>query len=262
MSISHKTAALSHSHILHRVSTSLCRFLFESPKPHDALLLMTILDTPLKALKARGYNGRCIVHAVVCLLLSWRTVDRILRQQKAEREAAEKAAQERWEAEAKAAQVARETMEKTAFNVNSQLIPSNTTSTKPAPVSALQSPPLPHASKSIPPENLHPIPPSAGNEGDLSKGPASQMMKSLDAFKRRLVKKSDQPLPPTPIPIEEPRPRPSSSLGADLPGKPGSELSLLQKSRTPTPAPQAHATPLSNIGGLFSIASPIAIDFL
>ena len=244
------------------MSTSLCRFLFESPKPHDALLLMTILDTQLKALKARGYNGRCIVHAVVCLVLNWRTVDRILRQQKAEREAAEKAAQERREAEAKAAQVARETMEKTALSANSQLVSPHTTSTKPTPVPALQSTSLPHASQSIPPDNLLPIPPSAGNEVDLSKGPASQMMKSLDAFKRRLVKKSDQPLPPTPIPIEEPRPRPSSSFGADLPGKPGSELNLLQKSRTPTPAPQAHVTPLSNIGGPFFVVSPIAVDFL
>src|ERR1700744_5122323 len=42
---------------LFRVSTSLCRFLFESPKVNDALLFMTILSTDLKALKRRGYNG-------------------------------------------------------------------------------------------------------------------------------------------------------------------------------------------------------------
>jgi hypothetical protein len=40
-----------------RVSTSLCRFIFESPKANDALLFMTILSTDLKALKRRGYNG-------------------------------------------------------------------------------------------------------------------------------------------------------------------------------------------------------------
>ncbi|KAN0125288.1 Protein of unknown function (DUF3684) domain containing protein [Lactarius tabidus] len=59
---------------MYEVSTSLCRFIFESPKVNDALLFMTILSTDLKALKRRGYN-----------------VDRILRQQKAEREAAERA---------------------------------------------------------------------------------------------------------------------------------------------------------------------------
>ncbi|KAI0299353.1 hypothetical protein B0F90DRAFT_1810632 [Multifurca ochricompacta] len=58
---------------MYEVSTSLCRFIFESPKLNDALLFMTILSTDLKALKRRGYN-----------------VDRILRQQKAEREAVEK----------------------------------------------------------------------------------------------------------------------------------------------------------------------------
>lgn len=59
---------------MYEVSTSLCRFIFESPKVNDALLFMTILSTDIKALKRRGYN-----------------VDRILRQQKAEREAAERA---------------------------------------------------------------------------------------------------------------------------------------------------------------------------
>ncbi|KAH9039973.1 hypothetical protein EDB84DRAFT_1476646 [Lactarius hengduanensis] len=59
---------------MYEVSTSLCRLIFESPKVNDALLFMTILSTDIKALKRRGYN-----------------VDRILRQQKAEREAAERA---------------------------------------------------------------------------------------------------------------------------------------------------------------------------
>ncbi|KZT11459.1 uncharacterized protein LAESUDRAFT_720694 [Laetiporus sulphureus 93-53] len=54
---------------LYEVATSMCRFIFDSPKPNDALLFMTILSTDLKALKRRGYN-----------------VDRILRQQKAQRE--------------------------------------------------------------------------------------------------------------------------------------------------------------------------------
>ncbi|KAG7446407.1 uncharacterized protein BT62DRAFT_986911 [Guyanagaster necrorhizus] len=59
----------------YEVATSLNRLLFESPKASDALLFMTILSTPLRALKRRGYN-----------------VDRILRQQQAEKPAAQEAA--------------------------------------------------------------------------------------------------------------------------------------------------------------------------
>ncbi|KDQ54066.1 hypothetical protein JAAARDRAFT_409896 [Jaapia argillacea MUCL 33604] len=55
---------------MYEVATSLCRLLFKTPRVNDALLFMTILSTDLKALKRRGYN-----------------VDRILRQQQAEREA-------------------------------------------------------------------------------------------------------------------------------------------------------------------------------
>lgn len=40
-----------------RVSTSLCRVIFESPKANDALSLMTILSADLKALKQWGYNS-------------------------------------------------------------------------------------------------------------------------------------------------------------------------------------------------------------
>jgi hypothetical protein len=40
-----------------RVATSLCSLLFDSPKAHDTLLLMTILSTDLRSLKRRGYNG-------------------------------------------------------------------------------------------------------------------------------------------------------------------------------------------------------------
>ncbi|TBU28918.1 hypothetical protein BD311DRAFT_721461 [Dichomitus squalens] len=60
---------------MYEVSTSMCRLLFTSPKVNDALLFMTILSTDLRALRRRGYN-----------------VDRILRQQKADRLAAEEAA--------------------------------------------------------------------------------------------------------------------------------------------------------------------------
>ena len=40
-----------------RISTSLCRIIFQSSKVKDALLFMTILSTDLKVLKQRGYNG-------------------------------------------------------------------------------------------------------------------------------------------------------------------------------------------------------------
>ncbi|KAF8160987.1 hypothetical protein B0H34DRAFT_699011 [Crassisporium funariophilum] len=57
---------------MYEVSISLNRLLFESPKANDALLFMTILSTDLRSLKRRGYN-----------------VDRILRQQREARLAAE-----------------------------------------------------------------------------------------------------------------------------------------------------------------------------
>ncbi|RDB24786.1 hypothetical protein Hypma_008085 [Hypsizygus marmoreus] len=57
---------------MYEVAMSLNRLIFDSPRANDALLFMTILSTDLKALKRRGYN-----------------VDRILRQQKAERQANE-----------------------------------------------------------------------------------------------------------------------------------------------------------------------------
>jgi hypothetical protein len=51
-----------HHHCLmfFRVSTSLCRYIFEAPKVNDSLLFMTILSTDLKALKRRGYNGASV----------------------------------------------------------------------------------------------------------------------------------------------------------------------------------------------------------
>ncbi|KAI0747853.1 hypothetical protein C8Q80DRAFT_1168786 [Daedaleopsis nitida] len=60
---------------MYEVSTSMCRLLFDAPKVNDALLYMTILSTDLRALRRRGYD-----------------VDRILRQQRADRLAAEEAA--------------------------------------------------------------------------------------------------------------------------------------------------------------------------
>ena len=41
----------------YRVSTSLCRIIFQSPKANDSLLLMTMLSTDLKVLRQCGYDG-------------------------------------------------------------------------------------------------------------------------------------------------------------------------------------------------------------
>ncbi|KAF5355265.1 hypothetical protein D9758_006047 [Tetrapyrgos nigripes] len=70
---------------MYEVATSLCRLFFESPKANDALLFMTILSTDLRSLKRRGYN-----------------VDRILREQRAKRQAAEDAEKARLKAQAEA----------------------------------------------------------------------------------------------------------------------------------------------------------------
>ncbi len=69
---------------------SLVRQLFASPKANDALLLMTILSTDLRALKRRGYNGWNVAdQTFIRLIIS--AVERILKQQQAERQAAEQA---------------------------------------------------------------------------------------------------------------------------------------------------------------------------
>ncbi|KAH8983017.1 hypothetical protein EDB92DRAFT_1804081, partial [Lactarius akahatsu] len=59
---------------MHEVSTSLSRFIFESPRANDIISFMTILSTNIETLKRWGYN-----------------VNRILRRQKAERKAAKSA---------------------------------------------------------------------------------------------------------------------------------------------------------------------------
>ncbi|CAG7850452.1 SubName: Full=Uncharacterized protein {ECO:0000313/EMBL:CCA72144.1} [Serendipita indica DSM 11827] len=70
---------------LYEVANSLCKQLFDTPKLNDSLLFSTILSTDLPSLRRRGYN-----------------VDRILNQQKVEREARESA---RRAAEREAAQM-------------------------------------------------------------------------------------------------------------------------------------------------------------
>lgn len=74
---------------LYRVATSLNRLMFDSPKANDTLLLMTILSTDLKSLKRRGYNGESEIDRGRIRLNEMVTVDRIIRQQKETRLAAE-----------------------------------------------------------------------------------------------------------------------------------------------------------------------------
>jgi hypothetical protein len=81
-----------------RISTSLCRVIFESPEIHDAALFMTVLQSDLTVLKELGYPGAsattfCLPQ-VADFFVIHQPVDRILRQ-KAEREAAEKAIAEK-----------------------------------------------------------------------------------------------------------------------------------------------------------------------
>lgn len=74
---------------MYEVATSLCRLLFNTYKVHDAFLFMTILSTDLHALRRRGFKGN--YEASFINPANWiSVVDRILRQQEAEREATAK----------------------------------------------------------------------------------------------------------------------------------------------------------------------------
>jgi len=72
---------------MHEVTTSLCRLLFDTCGVDDALLLMTILSMDLRTLRMRGCPGDYKVPPLPDPANSVLAVDRILKQQKAEREA-------------------------------------------------------------------------------------------------------------------------------------------------------------------------------
>ncbi|KAI0781217.1 hypothetical protein BD413DRAFT_667167 [Trametes elegans] len=189
---------------MYEVSTSMCRLLFDSPKAHDALLFMTILSTDLRALRRRGYN-----------------VDRILRQQKAERQAAE---------EARA---------KNAAALASQNGTGSSADT------LVSTPPKPDVGKTSEKQLVSDAadPPPPGHDGlnELTKRgsrPMSMLHNSFDAVKRRIQKEStgasgsnSSPLPP---PKEEGMP----------------EQPLLP----PWRRPQSHATPRSVIASDIDLA--------
>ncbi|KAI0637255.1 hypothetical protein C8Q77DRAFT_1216014 [Trametes polyzona] len=191
---------------MYEVSTSMCRLLFDAPKVNDALLFMTILSTDLRALRRRGYN-----------------VDRILRQQKADRQAAEDAA--------KAKQAATLASLGAANSSSDTLVSSMS-----RPDSTRPGSPLSHEKES---HALPPIPAAgssgrSGEQGKHSSRPMTIVRQSLDAVKRHLQKEgagtssdedgSDKQLPLLP-------PRPSQPL-----------------------PPQPHVTPRSNIASNIDLA--------
>ncbi|KAI0046331.1 hypothetical protein FA95DRAFT_1398210 [Auriscalpium vulgare] len=183
----------------YEVATSLCRFLFDAPKVNDALLFMTILSTDLAALRRRGYN-----------------IDRILRQQHAEREAVRKAARETAEREKNAISEKPPMLASDSTNtlVNARSPPEfPTTTTTPAQ-------PLPNSTPNFPGG----MPPPAGLEEFLRK-PSS----ALQNIRRKLMK-------------DEPASRPTSSLGAD------------SAAAGPSARPGAGVTPLSNIAANIDMA--------
>ncbi|TCD69784.1 hypothetical protein EIP91_006320 [Steccherinum ochraceum] len=171
---------------LYEVSTSMCRLLFEAPKASDALLFMTILSTDLRALRRRGYN-----------------VDRILRKQKEQRQAAEDAAKE------KALQMSLlgNTHEKPLPSPAPEIRPPSSAS-NPSITSELSGPPT-HPDLLQPPENASSRPQS--------------MIRSLDNWRRGMPEAAGTPQLPI-IPSAGPsRPRtpqsgvtPQSNIEANI----------------------------------------------
>lgn len=201
----------------------MCRLLFDAPKVNDALLFMTILSTDLRALRRRGYNGMSPnVDFSAMMLMTW-AVDRILRQQKADRQAAEEAV--------KAKQAAILASQGVASASSDTLV-----SDAPKPNGTRPGSPLFNEKESAP---LPPIPagaPSAVSD-ELTKQPSrpmSMVRQSLDAVKRRLQKDNGGPSN-APLGPSQEEDTPSDQLPL-LPPRPNRPLT-----------PQPHATPRSSI---------------
>ncbi|KAI9067076.1 hypothetical protein FKP32DRAFT_1644765 [Trametes sanguinea] len=202
---------------MYEVATSMCRLLFESPKVNDALLFMTILSTDLRALRRRGYN-----------------VDRILRQQRADRLAAEEAAK------AKLAE------KKTAAAEGS--IPGSSADTLVSAPPAIKendhSSPL-LQEKSPAPAFPPAIPPSISNElNNHSSRPLSGIRSSFDAMKRRLQKE----------PVSRNGSGPSELEHGSSEGDSEPQLPLLPPRPSRPMTPQPHATPRSAIASNINMA--------
>jgi hypothetical protein len=215
---------------MYEVSTSLCRFIFEAPKVNDALLFMTILSTDLKALKRRGYN-----------------VDRILRQQKAERDAAEKA-----RAETRASLISNPP------KITVQDTPAKT----PTKQTTILPPPAGTVTTAPPSTPLPPPPPTPGSTGLEQTSKPSRPRSTIHELGRLLrpnrseasfsrptsPPKGEDVLPPSkPVPSRRdvsPSPNANVPEGAPLSSKSGSSGAIV-RSQPRQPGPTV--TPLSNI---------------
>ena len=248
-----------------RVSTSLCRFIFESVKVNDALLFMTILSTDLKSLKRRGYNGASAttfyLRQVADLFAIYQLVDRILRQQKAEREAAEKA-----RAEARASLISNPP--EMAVQDTPAKIPTTQTKIPPPPAGTATTAPPPTAP-------LPTAPPATPGSTDLEQ--TSKRSRPTSAFHElgRLLRpnrsdassrptsppKGEDVLPPSkPAPSRRdvsPQPNANVPEGTHMPAKSGSSGAIV-RSQPKQPSPTV--TPLSNIG--MSLESDALSEFL
>ena len=110
-----RALSLSDGLMTSRVSTSLCRVIFESPLGHDALSLMTILQESLAVLETWGYFGAsattfCLPQ-VADLIVIHQPVERIL-PTKVEREMAERAKAEAEREEVAMAEAERKAVKK------------------------------------------------------------------------------------------------------------------------------------------------------
>jgi hypothetical protein len=247
-----------------RVSTSLCRFIFEAPKVNDALLFMTILSTDLKALKRRGYNGApattFYLRQVADLFAIYQLVDRILRQQKAEREAAEKA-----RAETRASLISNPP------KITVQDTPAKT----PTKQTTILPPPAGTVTTAPPSTPLPPPPPTPGSTGLEQTSKPSRPRSTIHELGRLLrpnrseasssrptsPPKGEDVLPPSkPVPSRRdvsPSPNANVPEGAPLSSKSGSSGAIV-RSQPRQPGPTV--TPLSNIS--MSLESDTLTGFL
>jgi hypothetical protein len=225
----------------YRISISLCRFIFESTKVNDALLFMTILSTDLKALKRRGYNGApattFYLRQVADLSAIYQLVDRILRQQKAEREAAEKArAEARASLLSKPPEIRVQDTPPKIPTTQTKIPPTGTATTTPPsapPPATPGSTGLEQTSKrSRPPSTIHEL-------GRLLRPNRSE----ASSPRPTSPPKGEDVLPPS-KPVRSPPPNANVPEGAPLSAKPGSSRAIIRSQpRQPNPT----ITPLSNI---------------
>ncbi|KAH8112414.1 hypothetical protein DFH11DRAFT_1607467 [Phellopilus nigrolimitatus] len=200
---------------MYEVAISLCRVLFDVPKANDALLFMTILSTDLRALRRRGYN-----------------VDRILKKQRAEREAAEQARREQ----------AKE-MEKLLSDAQPSM------HQHPAPaIAGSSTKPISDDVRSPLPDR--PVSPPKGVELDDANArghrPTSSLVNQFQSWKRKLgVPGKGEPVKPV---LEDAQPSAGPSRPTSRDGRPQSPTGIQGTTGGEVrKRPQSSITPLSNI---------------